>query len=61
MQLNDPLDLLSLKLFGFGFSVSIDTLRTVRGSILPVEAVLRWEITFAFYALRREWTLTKYE
>ncbi len=60
MKLNDPLDLVSVKLFGFGFSLSIDTIHTEPGDRIPSQAVLRIELTFAFTELRREWTLMRY-
>ena len=60
MKLNDPLDLVSMKLFGFGFSLSIDTIHMERGELWPGQAVLRLELTFAFGELRREWTMVKY-
>ena len=61
MKLNDPLDLVSVKLFGFGFSVSIDTYFGEPSEFLPNQAFLRIELSYLVGELRREWTLMRYE
>lgn len=60
MKLNDPCDLISIKLFGCGFSLSIDTYFGEPGEFLPKQAFLRVELTYLIGELRREWTLTTY-
>ena len=61
MKLNDPFDLISMKLLGFGFTLAIDTYHIESGARIPEQAFLRIELTFAFWHLRREWTMLRYK